>query len=592
MAKPLLSRHILNVEFKDLTYEVNTWTEDLKFNKKTVLNGINGAFSYGQFCAIIGCSGCGKSSLLNILSGYNANNYSGTILINNKLRDIKLFKKQSCYIMQEDHLYNEFTINEAMEFAMKLKNSVLMLDSRKLKMIDDILNNLHLDSQRNTFTAKLSGGERRKLSVALELIHNPSMMFFDEPTTGLDSLSANKVVSMLKDLSTSGRTIVCTIHQASALQLEMFDVLYVLSPTGHCIYHGLTSDLTDFLAEQGLQCPLFHNIADFIIEVSLGEHGDHVYNMIKSIENGKQPKLINNTDQSKYVGEIQLPDEKYKITKQNRHCLIQLITLLHRSVKKMSREKFLSTRLLVHILVGSLYAWIYFRIGDNASFIHDNLMLLFFSLMFIMYTASSTMIISFPLEFQVLAKEHFNQWYSLTTYYISNTIVDLPVQMLCTFLYCVVVYYFTGQPPEFLRFTFFTLIVLMVGLLSQAIGMLMGTLFDDLKFSTVFTSFLLMPWMMFGGVFIKISDTPLLFRWMFDISFMKHAMEAILHCVYGSNRAKLHCPKMYCYNTIPSKVLNDLDMPVNIYWYNMAALTTIYLIMKMLVYQVLKKKLN
>jgi len=80
---------------------------------------------------------------------------------------------------------------------------------------------------------------------------------------GLDVVSANCVVSMLRDLANCGKTIICTIHQASASQLEMFNALYILSPTGQCIYHGQSSRLISYLSSVGLHCPLHHNPADF-----------------------------------------------------------------------------------------------------------------------------------------------------------------------------------------------------------------------------------------------------------------------------------------------------------------------------------------
>lgn len=80
---------------------------------------------------------------------------------------------------------------------------------------------------------------------------------------GLDVVSANYVVSMLRDLANCGKTIICTIHQASASQLEMFNMLYILSPTGQCIYRGQSSSLISYLSSVGLQCPLHHNPADF-----------------------------------------------------------------------------------------------------------------------------------------------------------------------------------------------------------------------------------------------------------------------------------------------------------------------------------------
>lgn len=83
------------------------------------------------------------------------------------------------------------------------------------------------------------------------------------PIRGLDVVSANSVVSMLRDLADCGKTIICTIHQASASQLEMFNMLYILSPTGQCIYRGKSSNLISYLSSVGLQCPLHYNPADY-----------------------------------------------------------------------------------------------------------------------------------------------------------------------------------------------------------------------------------------------------------------------------------------------------------------------------------------
>ncbi|XP_025421667.1 ATP-binding cassette sub-family G member 4-like [Sipha flava] len=595
----VLSNQGLDLRFDDLTYRVNAWTDAFKIEKKIILQGVSGTFNRSQLCAIIGCSGSGKSSLLNALSGYKTNGCTGTILINNKPQDLKFFKKQSCYIMQEDQLHLQLTVIESMIFASKLKCFTFSLDASQLKIIDYILESLNLFKVQNTITKHLSGGERKKLSIALELIHNPSIMFFDEPTSGLDSSSANQVLNTLKDLANSGRTIICTIHQATSSQLKIFDDLYVLTPSGHCIYHGMTSNLLDYLAVQGLRCPLYHNTADYIIEISLGEYGDHVEKLVKYINNGKSIEWLKNTKMEVLVKEnqskIENTSDEFKdktFTRHNYQKLIQFIILLHRCTVKTLREKFVVTRLLVHIIVSAVYGWIYFDVGINASYIHDNLMLLFFSLLFIMYTASSSMIINFPLEIPILSKEYFNQWYSLASYYLSYTIVDFPIQVACTFLYCVILYYFTGQPLEWSRFGMYMLMMLMVGLLSQTIGMLMGTLFSDLRFSTILTSFLLMPWMMFGGIFIRISDTPEIFRWLFDISFMKHAMEGIVHCIYGWDRPKLNCSKIYCYNSLPSHILKDLDMSVNKYWFNFLAVSAIYLLLKVVTYLVLKEKLK
>ncbi|XP_050541245.1 ATP-binding cassette sub-family G member 4-like isoform X3 [Daktulosphaira vitifoliae] len=500
----------LSLVFNDISYKVFYLINNLKIEKKCILQNVSGQFSQNQLCAIIGSSGCGKTSLLNFLSGYKTRNYSGSVLINGKPRKINSFKKQSCYIMQDDQLHDQLTVHETMEFAIKLKSSTLLMNTSKTQMMDSILNLLNLRNSFNTLAKNLSGGQRKKLSIALELVHNPNFMFFDEPTSGLDSASTKQVIQILKDLANSGRTVISTIHQVSSKELKMFDVLYVLSSSGYCIYHGLTSSLTNFLEKQKLQCPLYHNIADFIIEVSMGEYGDRVYELMTFVENGKSP---------------------YK------EIIVKKDNILKEIFDNFKTRKI-------------------------------------------------------PSELSVLKKEHFNQWYSLPTFFFCNILVDLPIQGLCTSLYCCIVYYLTDQPLEWSRFYSFVSIMFITALLVQAAGMVIGTLFSDPKVNTFLATVLILSWTTFSGIFIRKSDSPKMFHWLFDCSFYNRAIEAILSCVYGTDRPNLKCFETFCFNTSPKHVFTILDMKIDSYWYNFYVLLSMYLILKVLSYFTVKNIIN
>nr|CAD7449011.1 unnamed protein product [Timema bartmani] len=164
---------------------------------------------------------------------------------------------------------------KALPEGVSSNNGGKCLTSDDVSQIDDILDTLGLNGTRTVACKDLSGGQKKKLSIALEMVDNPPVMFLDEPTTGLDSLSSLQCITMLKALARGGRTVVCTIHQPSATMLEMFDHVYMLAE-GVCAYQGSSDNLVPFLSSVGLNCPQYHNPADYILEIASGEYGHFI----------------------------------------------------------------------------------------------------------------------------------------------------------------------------------------------------------------------------------------------------------------------------------------------------------------------------
>lgn len=132
----------------------------------------------------------------------------------------------------------------------------------KHEKIEEILSGLHLMHRRTSTASTLSGGERKRLSIALELVTNPSIIYLDEPTSGLDEVTAAQCIRLLRDLAHEDRTVVCTIHQPSAAMFDLFDNIYLLAQ-GMCVYQGTPKTLVPFLLSHNFTCPKYNNPADY-----------------------------------------------------------------------------------------------------------------------------------------------------------------------------------------------------------------------------------------------------------------------------------------------------------------------------------------
>lgn len=184
----------MDVEFKDLCYTVSPRRWSRNGLHKRVLKSVSGVFKSGELSAIMGPSGAGKSSLLNAVSGYRTLGVTGTLCTNGKPRDSRIFHKLSCYITQEDLIQPLLTVQEIMMVAAQLKLPSQTSENRRLSTVEEVLKNLGLFECKNTRTEMLSGGQKKRLSIALELINNPPIFFLDEPTSGLDNVTAKQVL--------------------------------------------------------------------------------------------------------------------------------------------------------------------------------------------------------------------------------------------------------------------------------------------------------------------------------------------------------------------------------------------------------------
>ncbi|XP_075974665.1 ATP-binding cassette sub-family G member 1-like isoform X2 [Anticarsia gemmatalis] len=571
--------------------------------ERKILHNVSGEFRSGELTCILGPSGAGKSTLLNILAGYNTNGVHGRITVNGHSRDMCVFKKLSSYIMQDDLLQPRLTVQESMRIAADLKLGKELGRAEKELIVEEILQTLGLWNHRNTMSDRLSGGQQKRLSVALELVNNPPIIFLDEPTTGLDIVSIRQLVVLLRLLSRQGRTIVCTIHQPSASLFALFDRIYVLA-RGMCCYQGAPQLLVPYMAEVGHICPTTHNPADFVLEtlVSNVESAAQLAELCQNgklcrkldrmaVRGGKRPIL--HSDESvqrifvEHVAKEQTTKMEFPTTFWTQFMIISKRMFIQNRRNMVSIWIQLAHHLVSAVLLGSIF----FNIGNNAAVPVVNFKFCLSCLVFFMYTYTMIPVLVFPFQVRLLRREYFNRWYSLKAYYAALSISSLPIMFILGMLFMVTTYLMSGQMLEWDRFALFSVAGILIAFCSEGFGLAVGSAFSVTNGSIVAPACAapLLALACYGlgfGPYIEGTMKALM-----SASFLRYGVASFSLALY-QHRTYMECPEDFCLYSDPQLILRDVGMEGDTYAFQILGLVVFSIIHRTLAYMALRYRLT
>ncbi|XP_021890179.1 ABC transporter G family member 10 [Carica papaya] len=575
------------LETKNLSYRLCSKFD--KFNRvccgwskekaaKFILNGVNFEARPGELTAIAGPSGAGKTTLLEILAGkisLSLCQVSGQVLVNNGPVDSNNFRRISGYVTQEDDLFPSLTVEETLMYSALFRLPGGRKEAAmRVKLLIKELGLDHVAGSRigEGSNCGISGGERRRVSIGVDLVHDPAVVLIDEPTSGLDSASALHVVTLLKSMVVrQGKTIILTIHQPGFRILEQFDRIVLLS-NGFVVHNGSLNLLEERLKLDGHHIPLHVNVLEFSIDVveSLSTQNSESLNKqcFKDMKNDRENHKLK-------IAYFINPTEKYLSYTNTR--VEEVLILGQRFCSNIFRTKQLfATRVIQALLAGLVLGTIYLNVGNDKGNVALQTRIGFFafSLTFLLSSTTEGLPI-FLKERRILIRETSRGAYRVSSYVLANTFVFLPFLLMIGLLFSTPVYWLVGLRKELYAFLYYSMVVWLVLLMSNSFVACFSALVPNFIMGTSVIAGLMGSFFLFSGYFIAKDKIPNYWIFMHHLSLFKYPFECFMINEYGGEQGKMRCLEFLeeeC-SLYGSEFLRQQDLNQLQKWSNLAVMT-------------------
>ncbi|KAI9680295.1 MAG: hypothetical protein M1829_001181 [Trizodia sp. TS-e1964] len=498
------SAHLNNTTVRSFAWQAVSVTVRDRATKqpKAILSGADGCVSAGNLVALMGPSGSGKTTLLNALAQRAAASSSavkGSILVNGAPCSIANFRRISSYVEQEDNLIGSVTVRETVNFAARLALPSTISSAERTRRVSSLLDSFGLRDQRDTLIGTpirkgVSGGQKRRVGIASQLITAPKILFLDEPTSGLDSVASFEVINYLKMVAKRNNLIViASIHQPSTATFDLFDQLLLLSGGKTC-YNGPVAEVRTYFNSMGFAMPLYTNPAEYVLDLVNTDFAVNRVDAVQQLEN-IQTGWQSSSEASNIAAEIKSLEsdaQKEPLVVEHvsrRQFLIILVTLLHRLFLKSYRD-FVAygIRIAMYVGLSIMMGTLFLRLDATQSSIQPFINAIFFGSAFMSFMAVAY-VPAFLEDRATFVIERANGLYGSTAFILSNFIIGLPYLFLISMLFSAIAYWLSNFQPTASAFFTWVMWVFLDLVAAESLVVFMSSLLPNFVLSLAAVAF-------------------------------------------------------------------------------------------------------
>ncbi|KAF0698139.1 Aste57867_11235 [Aphanomyces stellatus] len=519
-----------------------------------LLKGVSGVALPGTVTALMGSSGAGKTTLMDVIAGRKTGGkIVGDILLNGYPATDLAIRRCTGYCEQMDIHCESATFREALTFSAMLRQSSDVPTAQKMAHVEDCIRLLEMNNIADFIIRGSSVEQMKRLTIGVELAAAPSVLFLDEPTSGLDARSAKIIMTGIRKIASTGRTVVCTIHQPSTEVFEMFDSLLLLKRGGETVFYG------DLGAHSSHLIEYFSSIPG---TAAIQAGANPATWMLEVIGAGVETKATNTTD---YVQVFQAsPEFKQLNTTLAIHTLpradIPEMTYtskpLHAYV--LAHPSYNYTRMMLSVFLAILFGLCY-RSVDYTTFsgVNGGIGMVFTTTLFVGIISFNSVLPLAAEERSSYYRERASQTYNALWYWVGSTVAEIPYVFLTSFVFTIIFYPFVGFKGNVGDVIFYGFNLSLLVLMNVYFGQLMSYAMPRVDVAAAMGVLVNSIFFLFMGFNPPTSQIPSGYKWLSTITPPKYSLSVLVADVFAkcNEGTEMGCQVL---KNVPPIVLKEL----------------------------------